>query len=129
MRIWLTMLSTVCGLFGAAGVGLAAIGAHRSGNPAVTTSAFFLLFHAGALVGFCAIAQRAPGRLLLVAASMIAIGTILFSGELALHALADVASLSRLAPIGGMLMICGWVASAIALPLCFLSETPQGVSK
>ena len=127
MRGWLAGLGSLASLFGAAGIALAAIGAHRNGSPSVTTSAFFLLFHAGALVGFCAIVQRAPQRLLLAAASMIAIGTILFSGELALHALADVATLSRLAPIGGSLLILGWLLAAAALPRALMRNAPANL--
>jgi uncharacterized membrane protein YgdD (TMEM256/DUF423 family) len=117
MRIWSMVLAGLAGLFGAAGVALAAIGAHRSGNPSVTTAADFLLFHAAALVGFSALTAQASSKGLLVAASIIALGVILFSGELAIHALTGVAALPMAAPTGGTAMIVGWLLASVMLPL------------
>ena len=124
MRGWLSALGVVAGLFGAAGVALAAIGAHMNGSPTVTTSAYFLLFHAGALVGFCALAVVAPGLGPLAAASTIALGTILFSGELAFHALSGVGTLAKAAPIGGGMMIVGWLIAAVVVPLAIGRAAP-----
>ncbi len=118
MRAWIIIVSALAGLYGAAGVALAAAGAHRSGNPNVVTAAYFLLFHAAALVGLCTaatIARRAAP--LMVAASLIALGTLLFSGHLALHALADLVPIPVAAPVGGSLTILGWLVAAVALPL------------
>jgi uncharacterized membrane protein YgdD (TMEM256/DUF423 family) len=101
---------------GAAGVALAAVGAHRSGNPNVTTAAYFLLLHAAAII---ALGARAPSRgrgALLAAASLLALGAVLFSGELAVHALAEITVLPLAAPTGGLLMILGWLVAALALP-------------
>ena len=116
MQAWLKSLGALGGLFGAAGVGLAAIGAHRSGNPNVTTAATFLLIHAGGIMALCTVAVQRPTRGVLVATSLIALGTILFSGELAIHALADLAPLPLAAPTGGMLMIIGWLVAAVTVP-------------
>ncbi len=118
MRSWIILVSALAGLYGAAGVALAAAGAHRSGNPNVVTAAYFLLFHAAALVGLCtaaAVAQRAVPAM--VAASLIACGTLLFSGHLALHALAGLVPIPFAAPVGGSLTILGWLVAAVALPL------------
>ena len=117
MRFWIIGLAVLTGVFGAAGVGLAAAGAHVSGGPSLTTAANFLLFHATALLGFCGLAASCRSRGVLVAATVIALGTILFSGELALHTLAGIGLLQRAAPIGGSLMILGWVIAAFALPI------------
>lgn len=117
MRGWMMALAGLAGLFGATGVGLAAVGAHRSGSPNIATAAYFLLFHASALTAFCALALASHARVVLVAASMIAVGVILFSGELVLHALADISLVTRAAPIGGVLMIVGWLVAGIASPL------------
>ena len=115
MRGWWKCLTALAGLMGASGVGLAAAGAHRSGNPNVTTAAYFLLFHAAAIIALCARAPVRGWRAILVAASLLALGVILFSGELAAHALADV-GLPFAAPTGGILLILGWLVAAIALP-------------
>ena len=120
MRRWVACLAAVAGLFGAAGVGLAAAGAHLAGGSVVTTAAQFLLFHAAALVALCtaaAISGRPVG--ICAAASMIALGTILFSGDLALRGLAGVTPLHLAAPTGGMILIVGWLGAAVALPFAF----------
>lgn len=117
MRIWIIIVSALAGLYGAAGVALAAAGAHRSGNPNVTTAAYFALFHAAALVGLCTAAAGRRSAALLVAASLIAAGTLLFSGHLALHALYDLVPIRFAAPLGGTLTILGWLVAAVALPL------------
>ena len=118
MRSWIILVSALAGLYGAAGVALAAAGAHRSGNPNVTTAAYFLLFHAAALVALCTAAAgtRRAGPLM-AATSLIALGTLLFAGHLALHALADLVPVPFAAPVGGSLTILGWVVAAVALPL------------
>ena len=113
MRVWAMVLAAVAGLFGAAGVALMAAGAHKAG-PLATTAGTFLLFHAAAILALCALdAGRGPR----IAATLMATGAILFSGELALHALAGVQPLPPAAPLGGLLMIAGWLAAAIAAPL------------
>ena len=117
MQIWSMALAGLAGLYGAAGVALAALGAHRSGNPNVTTAAYFLLFHAAALVAFCALACHAVSKGLLLAASLIALGVISFSGELAIHALTGMAPVPVAAPLGGSAMIAGWLLAAVMLPL------------
>lgn len=83
----------------------------------MTTAAYFLLFHAPALIALCAVARLARGRLVLAAASLIGIGTLLFSGDLALRAGPGLTLLRLAAPTGGLLMIAGWAMAAVALPL------------
>ena len=116
MRAWMMTLGAVAGLFGAAGVALAAAGAHMSAGATVTTSAYLLLFHAAALIGFSGLVVRTRERGLLVAASAIAVGTILFSGELALHGLLGIGALAKAAPLGGAVMILGWLLASAVLP-------------
>ena len=116
MLVWQRGLGALAGVLGAAGVGLAAVGAHRSGNPEVTTAAYFLLFHAPALLALCAFAGRRVDRGLLVAGSLIGLGAVLFSGDLALRGLAGLVIWHKAAPTGGMLMILGWLVAAFAVP-------------
>ena len=126
MRVWIIIVSALAGLYGAAGVALAAAGAHLGGNGALaTTAAYFLLFHAAALVGLCTAAAGSRRAMpLMTAASLIALGILLFSGHLALHALADHVPLPIAAPIGGSLAILGWLVAAIALPLALDRSRP-----
>lgn len=113
MRGWSMALAAAAGLYGAAGVGLMAAGAHKAG-PLATTAGSFLLFHAAAILALMALDG---GRGVRIAATLIATGALLFSGELALHALTGVQPLPLAAPTGGMLMIAGWLFAAVAAPL------------
>ena len=98
----------------------------RSGTLA-TTAANFLLFHAAALVALAGLAAgRRRAMPLNIAASAIALGTLLFCGHLALHALADRVPLPWAAPFGGTLLILGWLIAAAALPFALLE--PRGPS-
>lgn len=106
----------VAGLYGAAGVALAAAGAHLSGTPIVTTAAYFLLFHAGALVGLSALALQRRLRFALLGGGLIAAGNFIFSGDLALRGLKNIVLVHMAAPTGGFLMIAGWLLLAITLP-------------
>ncbi|MEP9377094.1 DUF423 domain-containing protein [Aquabacter sp. CN5-332] len=114
MMIWVRILLFAAGLFGAAGVAAAAVAAHLSGGSSLATAAQFLMIHGAALAGISAVAlQISRGRgALLVGASAIAIGTLLFSGDLALRALMDIKLLWGTAPFGGTLMIAGWLVVA-----------------
>ena len=114
MRAWSMGLAAVGCLFGAAGVALAAAGAHRPEAALATTAAYFLLFHAPAIAGFGALLSR--DRVLNSAATLLAAGVALFSGELALHALAGLRPAPIAAPVGGTVMIAGWLLAAVALP-------------
>lgn len=117
MLFWTRLIGATAAAFGACGVALAAAGAHILGEPNVTVAANFLLFHAAALIGFSALAAastRATG--VLISASLIAVGATLFSGELAIHALAKVSAFTIAAPIGGSTTIIGWLVGILAVP-------------
>jgi uncharacterized membrane protein YgdD (TMEM256/DUF423 family) len=111
MSPWSRVLLALAGLYGAAGVGLAAWAAHRSGGERLMTAALFLILHAGPLA---AVGLAAPRRGLLLAASGLALGAFLFSGDLALSLLAGLRPWPMAAPAGGMLLIAGWLWLAAA---------------
>ena len=71
--------------------------------------------NAAALAALCALAVLAErGRIaILVGASAIAFGTLLFSGDLALRALTGIKLLWGTAPQGGTLMMAGWIMAGI----------------
>lgn len=115
MTIWFRVLMLVAGLFGASGVAAAAMAAHLAGGANLSTASQFLLIHAAAIAALSAaglIATRGA-VLLLVGASAMAIGTLLFSGDLALRALMGIKLLWGTAPFGGLLMISGWISAGI----------------
>ncbi|MBV8662234.1 MAG: DUF423 domain-containing protein [Hyphomicrobiales bacterium] len=99
---------------GAAGVALAAAGQHADGGELTTTASTFLVLHAAALLGASAHArQRSRPRALLSCGFALAIGTILFAGDLAARAFAGARLFPFAAPLGGSLMILSWLALAI----------------
>ncbi len=103
------------GLAGAAGVGLAAAAAHKVDSPALATAATMLTLHAAASVGIFAVALLGVRpRLWQSAALLMLLAASLFSGEIAFHTFTDNASFQFLAPIGGTLMIVGWLLVAVA---------------
>lgn len=107
-------LVAVAALYGAAGVATAAAAAHRVNDPLLGTASTFLLLHALAVLGFVAVAGAyGAGRLLTVPAWLLAIGVLLFSGSLMLKVFLGASPLPAAAPIGGTLLIVGWLAAAI----------------
>jgi uncharacterized membrane protein YgdD (TMEM256/DUF423 family) len=109
------VLLIYAGLAGAAGVGLAAAGAHGNDMAALTPPAYFLIMHATAAAAIIAVASRAehPGAFLLAALVLLA-GATLFSGDIAARTLWSVRLFPMAAPIGGSTMIIGWLLLSAA---------------
>jgi uncharacterized membrane protein YgdD (TMEM256/DUF423 family) len=109
------IIALYAGLAGAAGVALAAAGAHGPALSALTPAAQFLMIHAGAAVAIAAVATRAahPGGFL-VAALILLLGVTLFSGDIAARTLWGHRLFPMAAPIGGSTMIVGWLVLAAA---------------
>lgn len=99
-------------LFGALGIGGAAIAAHGGDNRLVAIGAAVTLVHAPALL---ALAMAPAGRLRLapLAGALLVLGTLLFSGDLAArHFLGD-RLFANAAPAGGLLLIAGWLTITV----------------
>lgn len=130
-----SLTSLISGLFGAAGIAARAFEAHGlaalSDMSAPRLNDFnagteILLFHALALL---ALSSRpiAESRFNLLTACALAIGTLLFAGPLLTFGLTGSRALVMLTPIGGVLMIAGWIAIAVCGALNLLRpprETP-----
>ncbi|WP_238121122.1 MULTISPECIES: DUF423 domain-containing protein [unclassified Xanthobacter] len=116
MDIWTRILLLLAGLMGAAGVAAAAVSAHVGGGTFVETAAYFLLFHAAAVTALVALALGlARGTTLVrLAGSLLVLGVVLFSGDLAMRGLMDAKLLGGSAPFGGTTMIAGWLVAAVA---------------
>jgi len=109
-------LAVVAALLGAAGVLLAALSTHADGGEFGRTGAMFLILHAAALIGIAAhvrLADWRTARALLIAGGALALGTLLFSGDLTARAFAGARLFPMAAPSGGSLMILSWIALAI----------------
>jgi uncharacterized membrane protein YgdD (TMEM256/DUF423 family) len=93
-----------------AGVALSAYAAHAveaAGRASLQSAALFALVHGVALA---ALPRQTPHHLGTAALSMLLVGVLLFSGSLvAAHLFATP---TRLAPIGGSLLILGWLLYA-----------------
>jgi uncharacterized membrane protein YgdD (TMEM256/DUF423 family) len=118
----LTIFVALAGLIGAAGVILAAAGAHAAPNAGLDSAAYLLLFHAAAVPGGAALTQQGLLWRPLALAVLIAwiAGAALFSGDVALRAFAGHRLFPFAAPAGGIILIAAWVglfAAAIAAEL------------
>ena len=103
------------GLAGAAGVGLAAAGAHGNALASLTSPAYFLIMHAAVAVAIVAVAARADHTgVFLLAALVLLAGVTLFSGDIAARTLWGVRLFPMAAPIGGSTMIIGWLVLSAA---------------
>lgn len=101
----------LAGLMGAAGVALAAAATHTGAPELLNPASNMLLFHAAALL---ALALGGGSSLMLLAGGgTLLLGTVLFSGDLAVRALAGVRAFPMAAPAGGVLMILGWLVTGL----------------
>ncbi|MDN2579886.1 DUF423 domain-containing protein [Aquibium sp. ELW1220] len=97
------------GLSGAGGVALSAAAAH-AGGANTGTAASFLLMHAGA---FLAVGLTRSSRPMRIGATVVLVGLALFAGDLLMRDFAGMRLFPMAAPIGGSLMILGWLAVAV----------------
>jgi len=121
-RIWFVAGALLGGIAVAAGAfGAHGLKAHFEANGQAAnweTAVRYCLFHALALV-LVAIVSGLPqaascrGRLSAAGACFLA-GTIVFSGLLAVLAFTGIRILGAIVPIGGVLLIAGWVLLAVA---------------
>lgn len=110
MPLWRRALLAISGIMGAAGIALAAAGAHMGGEN-LTSAATFLLIHAAAVAGLSASGSAMRG--LGIAASLLALGAILFSGDLAARVFWGERLFPMAAPAGGIIMIAGWLSLTV----------------
>ena len=101
---------------GATGVAAGAFGAHGLKNILLPSSlnvweigVRYQLIHAMMLLILFALAQLLDSRLIPRAAQLMAAGTLCFSGSLYLLALTGSKWLGPVTPLGGLLLIAGWL--------------------
>ncbi len=107
---------------GGLGVVLGAFGAHglddyltETGQAAnFETAVRYQMYHALALVLVGVLAQRRSERWLTIAGWCFVLGTLGFSGVLYALVFTQVRTLGAIVPIGGVLLIMGWAALAMA---------------
>lgn len=116
MTAFRRFLVLLAGLYGAAGVALAAAAAHVDVNQSLAIAAQFAMIGAAALAGIAALGV-ATGRgwsFADIAGGILALGTLLFSGALAARVLLDTSIFPMAAPTGGTMLIAGWLVLALA---------------
>ena len=109
-------------LFGGTGVMLGAFGAHGLRNKvtenlleAFKTGVHYQMIHALALIGIAILIQQVGVRTsLVVSGALFAIGILFFSGSLYGLTFGGPRWLGPVTPLGGSLMIGGWIALFIA---------------
>jgi uncharacterized membrane protein YgdD (TMEM256/DUF423 family) len=110
------LLVLLAGLMGAAGIALAAAGAHAAPGAGLDSAAYMLLFHAAAVLGGASLAQQGLLSRPFVLVILIAwvVGAVLFSGDIALRAFSGHRLFPMAAPTGGIVLIAAWLALAVA---------------
>ena len=96
---------------------LAAMGSHlfdMKGMQGIwQTASNIHLFNAAGLLGLAALLARLDSAPLKWGAWMIVLGTLVFCGSIYLHVITG-RTLTNVAPSGGMLMMAGWILTALA---------------
>jgi uncharacterized membrane protein YgdD (TMEM256/DUF423 family) len=110
------ILIVLATIMGADGVVLAAASAHGADASRLASASSMLLFHATAVLGAVALAERgiAHGRIGIAAAFGFVIAASLFAGDLTLRHYAGHGLFPFAAPTGGSLLIASWLALAVA---------------
>ncbi len=103
-------------IMGASGVALWAYAAHSTAGVSLVTAAQFLLLHAVAVIAITACRKQRllNGRTASLAAAIVILGTVLFSGDLTARAFLGNGLFPMAAPTGGILLIGGWIMLALS---------------
>ncbi|MBS9390542.1 MAG: DUF423 domain-containing protein [Dolichospermum sp. WA123] len=114
---------TIAAIFGGLSVAGGAFGAHalrekisERSLEIFDTGARYQMYHALALLLVAMLMSRLenPPTTLLVSGWLFIIGVVVFSGSLYALSLTGIKSLGAVAPLGGLALILGWAALAVA---------------
>jgi len=106
---WMTVAGA---LAGAVGVMFAAAAAHVDGAGAIGAASAMLLAHAPVLL-ILGLGGAARLRFGPACAGIIVVGLVLFAGEIGLRGFTGSGLFAFAAPLGGTLLIVGWLAIAL----------------
>lgn len=111
------MIALAGTLLALSAVVLAAMGSHlfdmKGMQGTWQTASNIHLFNAAALLGLAALLAKLDPAPLRWGAWMIVLGTVIFCGSIYLHVITGRTPTS-VAPVGGMLMMAGWLLAALA---------------
>ena len=110
------ILIVLAAIMGADGVILAAAAAHGADASRLASASSMLLFHATAVLGIVALAERTiiHRRIAIAAGFGFVIAASLFAGDLTLRQYVGHGLFHMAAPTGGTLLIVSWLALAVA---------------
>jgi uncharacterized membrane protein YgdD (TMEM256/DUF423 family) len=77
------------------------------------TGARYQMYHALALIGVSLACTRWPGKLIHAGGWLLIIGSMVFSGSLYLLSLTGIKGLGAITPVGGVLLLAGWLCLAV----------------
>jgi uncharacterized membrane protein YgdD (TMEM256/DUF423 family) len=110
------ILTVLAAVMGADGVVLAAASAHGADASRLASASSMLLFHAAAVLGAVALADRGiiHAKIGAAAAFGFVVAASLFAGDLTLRQYAGHGLFPMAAPAGGTLLIASWLALGLA---------------
>ncbi len=109
------LLIAGAGLLGLGGVAVSAAATHAGGGSLASTAGQFCLLHAAVVLALAAALRReGASKGFALAAILLLVGTIVFAADLALAGFTGRRPVPLAAPIGGTLMMAGWVLTAFA---------------
>ena len=110
------ILAILAAIMGADGVILAAAAAHQADAARLGSASSMLLFHASAVLGTVALAERGVihARIGISAAWGFVVAAALFATDLSLRQYAGHSLFAFAAPTGGTLLIVSWLMLAVA---------------
>jgi uncharacterized membrane protein YgdD (TMEM256/DUF423 family) len=113
-RVWLTLAS----IWGFIAVGAGAFGAHGVSDPKakawLETGGHYQLIHALAVFACYVVWRERQAPAAGIAAWLFLIGSLIFSGSLYMMAFGGPRMLGAITPIGGLLLLGGWLVLAFA---------------
>lgn len=118
---WRRMGLAMAGLFGAIGVAAAAASSHGGSERNLGAIAAIGLAHGPALL---ALALAGRGRVLGIAAVLLAAGTAIFIGDLGMREWLGRGLFPGAAPLGGVAMIGGWL-TIVGAALVWRNDPPD----
>ncbi len=129
MNIHHRILLVCAGLLGAVSVGFAAAGAHAFHDTLTAHNQFetfakavnYAMYGALAVLGTVAL-SAVLSKQLVISGYIFSAGTLLFSGSLFVHTLAGIEGITRATPVGGVLLIIGWLS--VCFFALFSNSTP-----
>jgi len=112
----LRLFAVIAALFGACGIILGALAAHKAPGSGLDQASQMLLIHAVAMLATVALAERGTlpdggGRIALIGWTL---GTLLFAGDITARALGGFRLFPLAAPTGGSLLIASWLLLAVS---------------